>query len=382
MSKAKGSGSGKRGQRVRVEFRRNRGRPARDRSWTRQYQAHGFEEDESAQGEQVVAKGELSRKRTVISTEELSGLPEGRVLAMRGLIAEVDIEGTVWPCTVRRVLRTRLIRERHPVTVGDRVRVSPARHRRAVHPSARDQGVEISGVIEWVGPRSGCLTRRYANRTHLMVANVDQAVVVSSAAQPYCKPQLIDRYIVSAHAGDITPIICFNKIDLDRENHIPPIRSRYDDLGYHTLITSALTGQGLEQLGQALRGGSTVIVGQSGVGKSSLLNAIQPDLKLRVRRVSAETEKGTHTTSTAELLRLNMGGYVVDTPGIKTVEPADVGKHELEMYYVDIARFVADCKFPDCTHTHESGCAVKQAVEEGRIHPERYESYVRVFQGD
>ena len=148
MSKAKGSGNRKRSQRVRVEFRRNRARPARDRSWTRQYQEHGFEEDESAQVEQVLAKGELSRKRTVISTEELAGLPEGRVLAMRGLIAEVDIDGSVWPCTVRRVLRTRLIRERHPVTVGDRVRVSPARHRRTAPPSSRDQGVEIRGVVE------------------------------------------------------------------------------------------------------------------------------------------------------------------------------------------------------------------------------------------
>ena len=382
MAKGKESGGKKGVRRVRVEFRRNRARPARDRSWTRQYQEHEFAEDGSAQMEHVVAKGELSRKRTVCSTEDVSGLPQGRVTAMRGLIAEVDIGEAVWPCAVRRVLRTRLIRERHAVTVGDRVRVCPADRRGAAHAPAREQGVEIAGVIEWVGPRKGCLTRRYANRTHIIAANVDQAVVVSSAAQPYCKPQLIDRYIVSAHAGDVTPIICFNKIDLDEENQIPDIRRRYDDLGYETLVTSALTGQGVDGLGQVLRGKSSVIVGQSGVGKSSLLNVIQPDLRLRVRAVSTESEKGTHTTSTAELLRLDLGGYVVDTPGIKTFEPADVGQHELEMYFVDIAGFVADCKFPDCTHRHETDCAVKQAVEDGRIHRERYESYVRLFEGD
>jgi ribosome biogenesis GTPase len=382
MAKRRNPGTKKGSDKVRVDFRRNRARPARDRSWTRQYQEHGFEETDTERMEHVAAKGDLSRKRTVSLSEELAGLPEGRVVAMRGLIADVDLDDAVWPCAVRRVLRTRLIRERHPVTVGDRVRVSPAHRRRGVRSAGQEPGVEIVGVIEWVAPRRGCLTRRYANRTQVIVANVDQAVIVTSTAQPYCKPQLIDRYLISAHAGEIAPVICFNKIDLDPERRIEPIRKRYVDLEYQTLATSALTGEGVDRLREVLRDKASVIVGQSGVGKSSLLNAIQPDLRLRVRDVSTETEKGMHTTSTAELLRLNMGGYVVDTPGIRSFELADVGRHELEMYYVDIARYVPDCKFPDCTHTHEEGCAVKQAVADGRIHPERYESYLHLYEGE
>ena len=125
-----------------------------------------------------------------------------------------------------------------------------------------------------------------------------------------------------------------------------------------------------------------MIVGQSGVGKSSLLNVVQPELGLRVARVSEQTEKGRHTTSTAQLHRLLVGGYVVDTPGVKSFELAEVPLNELEMYFIDIAAHVADCKYPNCTHIHEDNCAVKQAVDDGRIHPARYESYVKMFMGE
>ncbi len=215
-----------------------------------------------------------------------------------------------------------------------------------------------------------------------MVSNVDQALIISSAAKPYCKPHLIDRYLVAAHAGGIEPFIVFNKIDLDENNTIDEIRSRYDDLEYPTLLTSAPTGYGIPELREILRNNTSVLVGQSGVGKSTLLNRVQPDLNLTTGEVSEDTQKGTHTTTTAVLLTLETGGFVVDTPGVKTLELADVTPHELEMYFVDIERFVADCKFPDCSHTHEFDCSVKNAVEDGNIHPERYESYVRLFTGE
>ena len=301
---------------------------------------------------------------------------------MRGLIADVRIDNAIVHCTVRRILRTRLIRERHPVTVGDEVRVSLASGKVAPSAERDDSASPSRGVVEWVAPRRGCLTRKYGNRTHTMVANVDQALIISSVAMPYCKPHLIDRYIVAAHAGEIEPFIVFNKMDLDENDTISGIRSRYDDLEYPTLITSAPTGDGIPELREILRDHTSVLVGQSGVGKSTLLNRVQPDLNLKTAEVSEETEKGTHTTTTAVLLSLETGGYVVDTPGVKTLELADVTPHELEMYFVDIERFVADCKFPDCSHTHESDCSVKKAVEDGNIHPERYESYVRLFGGE
>lgn len=382
MAKRKNAGGKKSAKMVRVEFRRNRNRPARDRSWTRQFHQHGFEQTDTQSVENVVAKGDLSRKRTVRDDEETARLPVGRVVAMRGLIADVRINNVIVHCTVRRILRTRLIRERHPVTVGDEVRVSLPSGQAAPSAERNDSASPSRGVIEWVAPRRGCLTRKYGNRIHTMVANVDQALIISSVAQPYCKPHLIDRYLVAAHAGGIEPFIVFNKIDLDENNTIDEIRSRYDDLQYPTLLTSAPTGYGISELRDVLRDHTSVLVGQSGVGKSTLLNRVQPDLNLTTGEVSEDTQKGTHTTTTAVLLTLETGGFVVDTPGVKTLELADVTPYELEMYFVDIERFVADCKFPDCSHTHESDCAVKNAVEDGNIHPERYESYVRLFSGE
>jgi ribosome biogenesis GTPase len=313
---------------------------------------------------------------------------------MRGLIAEVDTGAEVYACTIRRVLRTRRIEERHPVATGDLVRfdpdpvdernpnVVPFDYNIQVSPDDFDVDALPTGVVEWVAPRGACLTRKSGRRTHTVVANVDQAIIVSSVAEPYCKPHLIDRYLVSAHAGGITPLVCVNKMDLDEDGAITEVAERYVGLGYRVLRTSAVTRKGVDELAEALRKRSSVIVGQSGVGKSSLLNAVQPELGLRVARVSEQTEKGRHTTSTAQLHRLLVGGYVVDTPGVKSFELAEVPLNELEMHFIDVAAHVADCKYPNCTHIHEDHCAVKQAVDDGRIHPARYESYVKMFIGE
>jgi ribosome biogenesis GTPase len=293
------------------------------------------------------------------------------VVAVRGLYADVDDGKNVRPCTVRRVLRTRLIEERHPVTVGDRVRFRV---------ESEDEGVAREGVIEAVESRGGQLRRYAGRRVHTIVANVDQAIIVSSADEPPPKPHLIDRYIVAALAGDITPIICMNKADLDSDKSARKLLDRYAELDCVTLYTSAVNGDGIESLRDVLRDNASVIAGQSGVGKSSLLNAVQPGLRLRIGDIVEQTSKGRHTTSTASLIRLEIGGFVVDTPGVRSFDLATVARHELEAYFVEFVEHVPDCKFPDCTHTHEEECAVKLAVERGEIHIERYESYVRLFE--
>jgi len=321
----------------------------------------------------VVAKGELSRKRTVIESAK-SATPErtrqGTAVAVRGQFVEVDDGKRIWPCSVRRILRTRLNRDRHPVVVGDRVDFSIV---------ADCQGQLNEGVIESVHPRRTALTRSDGRRTHTIAANLDQALIITSIREPMLKPHLLDRYLVAAHAGQLAAIICVNKIDLDANEETSIVLKRYQRLGYPTVATSATTGVGIDALGDLLAGKSTLLVGQSGVGKSSLLNAVQPGLQLKTAHVSQTTEKGRHTTTTAVWLKLDHGGAVVDTPGIRALDVAMVPLNELEMHFVEFAERIPHCKFPNCAHIHEEGCAVKDAVETGQIDLSRYESYVELF---
>jgi ribosome biogenesis GTPase len=368
MAKKKG---GKKSKLRRVAFRRNRSQPARDKSWTREYKEHQFEDKAVETRQTSIPKGDMSRKRTIVDPDDdCLDLVEGTVVAMRGLYADVDTGGEIISCTTRRVLRTRLIDERHPVTVGDIVKFEI---------TGEGAGVERSGVIRHVQDRRSKLTRRYAKRAHVIAANVDQVVIVVAVAEPTLKRHLIDRYLIAAHAGNIEPLICLNKIDLAPEV-APPVVDMYTGIGYDVVTTSIVTRAGMDQLAAALVDKTSAVVGQSGVGKSSLLNAIEPELQLSTGEVSAGTEKGRHTTTQSRLIQLRQGGYVVDTPGIRSYEMADVEPHEYEMHFIDLARFVPHCKFPNCTHIHEADCAVIAAVESGEIHEERYDSYVYLFQ--
>ena len=355
-------------------MRQNRLKPGRVRDWTQRALEAEDHEVEAADRESVRAKGELSRRRTIMVHDDrdarAAGLTPGTVVALRGLYAEVDDGHKIWPCTVRRMLRTRLIKERHPVTVGDRV------HFRQPN---QVEGVVQEGVIEQVEPRRGQLCRRSGRRVQAIVANVDKVIIVSSAALPEPKPQLIDRYIVAALAGGITPVVCMNKIDLDPDGHTDALLELHRKLGYRTLRTSAQTGRGIDELRAVLRDSASVLAGQSGVGKSSLLNAVQPGLRLKVGDIIEQTEKGRHTTVTARLLRLDVGGYVVDTPGVRSFDISEIERCELEAYFAEFLPHVPNCKFPDCTHTHEQECAVKAALERAEITPERYRSYLHMF---
>lgn len=363
----------------RIELRKNRSKPPRDRGWTRGFAEHGYTEDATLGQERVRAKGELSRKRTIIddgTTEngervmpavDASCVP-GRVLRVHGLdnVVRTD-DGRTLRCKVRRLLKTMATDERNIVTTGDRVRVRPA---------PNDEG-----FIEGVEPRHGILTRASRGREHVLVANVDQVVIVVALKEPELKPHLIDRYLASAEQGQIRPTICLNKADLIDPAEYQPIIGFYSQLGVPALLTSTRTGLGMERLRRLLANRQTVFSGQSGVGKSSLLNAIQPGLGLAVRSVSEVNQKGRHTTSTAQLLELHFGGWVVDTPGIRQFELWDILPEEVEGFFAEFRPYVPLCGYPDCTHTHEDRCAIKAAVARRQISERRYLSYLGMFEG-
>lgn len=369
-----GSSRKRKSAKQRVHFRRNRLKPARQKQWDVSEGEDAAVED-AATTESVRAKGDLSRKRTIVDRAgrdrtDAGRLAGGKVIAVRGQFVEVDDGERIWPCAVRRVLRTRLIAERSPVACGDDVDFSII---------ADSEGQLNEGVIEHVHPRRTVLNRSDGRRAHTIAANVDQVLIISSIREPMIKPHLIDRYLVAAHAGDLNAVICVNKIDLDEDDEVQEVVDRYTCLGYTALGVSALTGEGIDALRSVMRDKVTLLAGQSGVGKSSLLNAMQPGLNLKTGHVSTTSDKGRHITTTAIWLKLDMGGAAIDTPGIRALDVAMVPLNELEMHFVEFVDRLAHCKYPNCVHIHEDGCAVIAAVENGEIDPSRYESYMELF---
>jgi ribosome biogenesis GTPase len=368
-------------RKLRTDFRKNRTVRTRDKDIRRHLDDPSNSGDEP-RGERISGKGDISRRRTVAGelVEDDSGtsvVPDvdrsicrlGRVLCVQGLVNLVrDAEGRTFPCATRRLLKTLSTDQRHVVVAGDIVWFRP-------------EGVN-EGIIERVEPRHGVVSRSSRGRQHVLVANVDQLVIVTSAAEPRLKPNLIDRLLVTSERAEIRPVICINKIDLVDASELMPLAGVYSQLGYEVLLVSASTRVGVERLRRQLVGAESVVTGQSGVGKSSLLNAVEPGLDRRVQSVSDENQKGKHTTTTAELIPLSFGGYVVDTPGIRQFQLWDVISEEVSGYFRELRPYVSRCRFPDCTHTHEDDCAVKDAVADGWIDTRRYESYVQIQAGD
>ena len=258
--------------------------------------------------------------------------------------------------------------QRHVVVAGDIVYFRP-------------DGPE-NGLIERIEPRRSVLCRTSRKRQHVLVANVDQVVIVTSAAEPALKPNLIDRMVVEAERNRVRPILCINKIDLVEPADLQPLAGVFGQMGYQVLLISAEKGIGTGPLRRLLAGKASVVAGQSGVGKSSLLNSVEPGLGLKVGEVSEENQKGKHTTTSARLIPLAAGGYVVDTPGIRQFQLWDVIPEEVAGYYRDLRPYINLCRYPDCTHTHEADCGVKSAVADGRLDVRRYESYCHLFAGD
>ncbi|MEP7284769.1 MAG: ribosome small subunit-dependent GTPase A [Chloroflexota bacterium] len=243
-----------------------------------------------------------------------------------------------------------------------------------------------TGAIKTIAPRRRVLSRvepsssagTSAEREQVIIANPDQTVFVFAAAKPSPHVRMLDRFLVAAEKAEIPQIaIVVNKVDLaEAEAHT--IFAPYEAIGYTVLYVSAAQTQNIEALRDLLTGKISVFTGPSGVGKTSLLNAIQPGLGRVVSHVSEKLTKGRHTTVNAELIPLTGGGYLADTPGIRSIAPWDVEPDELDAYYRDIHRYVVECQFSDCTHTHEPGCGVRAAVAAGQISPGRYDSYLRL----
>lgn len=364
-------------RKLRVDLRKNRSARTRGGDLTRRVIADPEAAADLAAAERLSGKGELSRKRTVVVADvqatagagqrdglgvepAADGSMRGQVLHVQGLESVVrHPDGSTVRCTTRRLLRTLSTEQRHPVAAGDWVRFLG---------SGRD------GAIQAIEPRRNSLCRSSRGRRHVIVANVDQALIVGSAACPNLKPGLIDRLVVAAEASGIRPIICINKADLVPPATLVPLAGVYARMGYAVVLSSVATGLGIDRLRHELRGRVTAVVGQSGVGKSSILNALAPELALPVGAVSRDNDKGRHTTTTARLIPHACGGTFVDTPGVRQFQLWEIVPAEVPAAFRDLRPLANRCRFPDCTHTHEADCAVKHAVADGLLDTRRWES--------
>lgn len=368
-------------RKLRIEFRKNRSGRRRSGDLTRAVDADPDAVADQVSGERISGKGSLTRKRTVMVEAEPGGRVDGlavapfaagawrgQVLHVHGLESLVQNgAGRVIRCTLRRVLRTLATDQRHPLVAGDWVQAT---------------GTGEEGTIEAIEPRRTSLSRDSRGRRHVIVANVDQLLIIGSAALPDLKPGLFDRLLVAAELAGIRPLICINKLDLISPAAVVPLAGVFARMGYPVVLTSATTGLGLARLAAELVGKVTAVVGQSGVGKSSLLNALDPDLRLTVGEVSRENEKGKHTTTTARLLPHRFNGCFVDTPGVRQFQPWELVPAEVPAAFRDLRPLANHCRFPDCTHSHEAGCAVKDAVADGLLDTRRWESCCQLTCGD
>lgn len=280
------------------------------------------------------------------------------------------------------VLRGRVRLERsgatNPVAVGDRVRYELEGAASEEHPA----------LIKEVLPRDNYLIRRSTNlsrQSHVIAANLDQAVIVVSLLFPEIKLPFLDRILVTCEVYKVPVLIVLNKVDLYREEApelLDAFLHIYEGAGYTVLQTSARTGEGIDALRERCRDRINLFSGESGVGKSSVIKALDPTLDPKIGKISAAHLQGKHTTSLYEMYRLGSGGFVIDTPGLRGFGLVDLEKEEISKYFPEMLAVMDDCRFVPCTHTHEPGCAVKAAVDDGRISADRYNSYLGMLEED
>jgi len=299
---------------------------------------------------------------------------QGTIVRVTGSWHEVRLEdGEILPCRIIGKLRLDDIRTTNPVGVGDQVTVD------------LDDGDTRTGSIIEVLPRRNYVVRqspRKKHELHLLAANIDQAVLVTTIIEPNLKLGFIDRFLLMTEPHDIPVIIVINKSDLfgeEEEEIFGGLKIMYEEIGHQVMSCSSYNGQGLPELKQLLKDKTTLVAGQSGVGKSTLINTLQPGLGLKTDEISDYSGKGQHTTTFAEMFTLDWGGYIIDTPGIKmlsfnNLEPLDVAHNFREFFAKS-----SECRFPNCLHRDEPGCAVKVAVEQGTISSLRYEHYLQIL---
>ncbi|MGV6945552.1 ribosome small subunit-dependent GTPase A [Sphingobacterium kyonggiense] len=302
---------------------------------------------------------------------------------MRGIVTKStgswyqvkDDNGNSYECRIKGKFRTHGIKTTNPIAVGDIVDFE-------LEPG------QDSGVITQLEPRRNYIIRRSVNlskQTQIIGANLDQAILVVTLASPPTSTGFIDRFLVTAEAYSIPAILVFNKLDLFSDEGLEILAEYmdlYENLGYPCYAVSALKGEHIEELRQLLKDKTTLVSGHSGVGKSTLINAIVPGLELKTGIISEWSDKGKHTTTFAEMIDLPFGGQLIDTPGIRELGIVDIEPQELSHYYPEMRKLLNQCKFHNCRHINEPGCAVLAGLESGEIEPSRYESYISIYNNE
>ena len=295
----------------------------------------------------------------------------GVVVRATGSWYEVLSAGERYQCRIRGKLRLKGVRSTNPVVVGDEVQCL-----------TDEQG---SHVIIDITPRRNYVIRRASNlskESHIIAANIDQALLLVTLRQPETALEFVDRFLVTCEAYKIPVVILLAKIDLQDEEEVAFFRSVYEPIGYRVVEVSAVTGEGVEEVHDLLVGRTTLLSGNSGVGKSTLVQRIDPSLDIRTGDISESHHKGRHTTTFSTMYPLPEGGALIDTPGIKGFGLIDIEEEELWHYFPEMMHYGRECRFYNCTHTHEPGCAVVAALEEGAISELRYESYLKMMDDD
>lgn len=295
----------------------------------------------------------------------------GVVVRATGSWYEVLAEGERLQCRIRGKLRLKGVRSTNPVVVGDRVMGI-----------TDEQGNHLIVDIE---PRRNYVIRRASNlskESHIIAANIDRALLMVTLRQPETALEFVDRFLVTCEAYKIPVVLLLSKSDLQDPEALVAFRAIYEPIGYRVLEVSTATGEGVEQVRELLIGATTLLSGNSGVGKSTLVQAIDPTLDIRTGEISDSHHKGRHTTTFSTIYPLVEGGYVIDTPGIKGFGLIDIEEEELWHYFPEMMHYGQECRFYNCTHTHEPGCAVIAALEEGAIAEQRYESYLKMMDDD
>ncbi|GJQ63257.1 MAG: putative ribosome biogenesis GTPase RsgA [Melioribacteraceae bacterium] len=310
-------------------------------------------------------------------------MKNGRVYKVESKdIYVIDDEGSEYRCSIRGRLKKSFNLKKDKLynldiaIVGDNVKFN--------------ENNDGSGVIEDVENRHNYISRksprikgagvRGERLEQVIAANVDNLFIITSVYDPVFNNKLLDRLIVTGESSHIDINIIINKVDLDEENLIEPWGALYENLGYSVILVSAETGEGIEEIREHLAESTSIFWGQSGVGKSSILNSLYPELEFRVGDISDLHRKGKHTTVTAVMAEPEEGVRIIDTPGIREIEPFGIKKEDLGHYFVEFGDFLNQCKFNTCTHFHEPGCAVRDAVEDEEISVERYESYLNMLE--